>query len=118
MGVLVRDALKALDHDELVKLRNDLNQGGIHLKNLVDHHIKMIEKEHEAFCTTCMSPIDLDDTNTFTLVFGPEDFRKKATFCAIDCLEYFLAGLKESRKGETKDAGETEHDIRVFKTEE
>jgi hypothetical protein len=32
------------------------------------------------------------------LIFGPKDFRKKASFCALDCLEYFIEKIKKEKK--------------------
>ena len=91
----MRDVVSTLDYNELVKMRDDMENGGIHLKNLVEREIKNQEQKHEQYCSVCANSIDPEDTNNFTLVFGPESFRKKATFCAIDCLQYFLGNLKK-----------------------
>lgn len=99
MGTRVRDVIHSLDYDELMKIKNDIDKGSVHFKKLVNEQIKAIELEHNTVCSTCMSEISPDSTSTFTLVFGPYDFKKKATFCAIDCLEYFINQMKEQKKG-------------------
>jgi hypothetical protein len=95
VGVLIKDIVTHIDHEDLMKLRQDLDKGGIHLKNLIEKQIKENEKKHEAYCSTCNINIDPQQVNNFTLLFGPEDFRKKASFCGLDCLEYFLGKLKK-----------------------
>jgi hypothetical protein len=94
MGVLIKDIVSHIDHEDLIKLKNDLDKGGIHLKNLIDKQIKDNEKKHEKYCSTCSSQIDPIKVNNFTLIFGPEDFKKKASFCGVDCLEFFIGKLK------------------------
>jgi hypothetical protein len=47
----------------------------------------------------CNSKIE-PHTNSFILVFGSDDCRKKAHFCAVDCMEYFIAHLKFMKKQE------------------
>ncbi|MFQ5474698.1 MAG: hypothetical protein ACE5DM_02575 [Candidatus Nanoarchaeia archaeon] len=93
----LRDVIDSLDHDELLRIKKDLESGGLHLKKFVHTKIIEHEKQHEQYCTTCSSKIDPNSTSTFTLIFGPIDFRKKATFCAMDCMSYFLKTLQNSK---------------------
>ena len=93
----LRDVMDTLDFDELIKMKNDIDTGSIHLKNLIDNQIEKKEKVHEQHCCVCSNSIHPEDTNNFTLVFGPKSFRKKATFCAIDCLQYFLENIKKEK---------------------
>jgi hypothetical protein len=95
MGPKVRDFVEILDYDELRRLKQDLDSGAVALSNFVSQKIEQKRNEHGRFCTTCFSEIDPLRTTTFTLLFGPADFRKKASFCAVDCLEYFLQQLKQ-----------------------
>ena len=97
MGKKVRDVIEFLDYEELLKLKNDLNSGGFHLLNLVNSKLKEVELSHKSFCSYCGSSIDLNKTQNYTLVFGPYDFRKKATFCGLDCMESFVDNLKLMR---------------------
>jgi hypothetical protein len=100
---MIKDLIPNLEHEDLVKLKKDLDAGGIHIKKMIDTQIKENEKKHESYCTTCFAKIDPEKRNNYTLVFGPDDFRKKASFCAVDCLEYFIQRLKElERKNNEK----------------
>lgn len=101
MKARLRDIVQNLEHEDLVKMMKDIDvTGGIHLKNLLKAQIKENEKQHEQFCSTCAGKLDPNSTNNFTLIFGPDDFKKKASFCALDCMEYFLENLKKIKKGE------------------
>ncbi|NQV09390.1 hypothetical protein HQ529_06070 [Candidatus Woesearchaeota archaeon] len=94
MNVRFRDAVDALEYDELVKVKKDLRHGAIHIRRLVEDKIKEKEIEHKKFCSICGEVIHPNSTRNYTLLFGPEGFKKKATFCALDCMEYFLKQLK------------------------
>ena len=94
----LRDVIDYLEYDELVKIKKDLTLGGLHLLQLVDAQIKEETKKHDVFCCVCNNKLDLYSVHNYTLVFGPDDLRKKASFCAIDCLEYFLKNLKDLRQ--------------------
>lgn len=50
-----------------------------------------------SFCAVCGSKLD-ESQYVYTLVFGPDDFQKKASFCGLDCMEYFLNYLKKLNK--------------------
>jgi hypothetical protein len=95
---MLREVIGSLEYEELVKMKKDLEAGGFHLKKFIEHEIKEHEKKHEQLCATCSAKIDPSSINTFTLIFGPEDFKKKATFCGHDCLEYFQNELKQMKK--------------------
>lgn len=86
----VKDVVSGLDYYELLKLKQDLQSGGLHFKKLVEDSIKSKELKAEAICPVCTTDICADGKSTFTLTFGPEDFKKKASFCGVDCLEYFV----------------------------
>lgn len=98
----LRDIIDSLDYYELLRIKKDLNDGGFHLKNFLDAHITEREKDHFAVCAVCANEIDSESTQIFTLLFGPVGFKKKATFCGKDCLEYFLGNLENMRKGIVK----------------
>jgi hypothetical protein len=86
--------INELDNEELALLKKDLDEGNI--SRLIAQKIK---ESHESswnrVCPVCQSPIKEE---SMTLMFGPKDLRKKASFCAPDCLEYFLHMLKEQVK--------------------
>ncbi len=94
MKFKVRDILESIDEDDLYKMQADLSKGGFFLKKLVDDRLKKLENTKKGYCTTCGQPLE-NKHKTYTLLFGPEDFKKKASFCELDCLEYFLAGLRK-----------------------
>ncbi len=89
-----RDVVGEIMYEDLVKIRKDLETGGHHIKKLVDSQIQEIEKKEVKKCATCgaeLNPYYVDD---YTLTFGRRDFRKRAYFCGLDCLNYFLEKLK------------------------
>ena len=91
----LREVMDLLDYDELLKIKEDLNKGGDGVRILVENKIKEETKKHQRYCAVCANQLEPESMTTFTLLFGPEDFKKKATFCAMDCLEYFMVGLKK-----------------------
>ena len=99
--------LSSLEHYELIKLKHEMENGNLDVEKEVQENIKEIEKKHSKFCTTCSNTLNLYNTNNYTIIFGPEDFRKKASFCGLDCLEYFLIKLKQMKK-ENKNAKKIE----------
>ncbi len=98
MEYRLKDVIGSLEYNELMKMREDINKGGFHLKKFLDVTIKQKEHDHATHCTTCSNKLKPTDANNFTLVFGPADFKKKASFCGIDCMEYFLSELKQVKK--------------------
>lgn len=98
MGAKLKDFVDALDFDELRRLKEDLDRGGIAISTLVNAKIEEKHLEHGKFCATCFAELDMLKSRSFTLVFGSPDFRKRASFCAVDCMEYFLASIKNVRQ--------------------
>jgi len=97
MKYRLRDMINSLEYDEILKVKRDLDAGAHHLKNFLKTKIREHQKEHSSICATCNSEIIGESTQNFTLIFGPDSFRKKASFCAIDCMEYFIGKLKNAR---------------------
>ena len=91
------DVMDILDYNELMRFKSDLDSGAVTLKKLLEEKIKKKLKEHEKICATCSNNLNFYKTNNYTLVFGPDDFKKKASFCGLDCLEYFMIKLKEMK---------------------
>jgi len=98
MKYKLREIIGSLEYDELLKMKKDIDAGAFHLKQFVDVKVREQQKLHSQVCSNCSAPLDPASTNNFTLLFGPEDFKKKASFCGMDCLEYFLKDLKEIKK--------------------
>lgn len=96
------DLLESLSYDELMELKKDIDSSAPTTKRIVEDKIKKKMKEYEKACSTCSSTLRFYSSNNYSLIFGPDDFKKKASFCGIDCLEYFLSKLKniKSKKDE------------------
>jgi len=92
--------LGSLEHYELVRLKNEIEKGNLDIEKEIRGYIKDHEKKHAKYCTTCSNTLDPYNTNNYTIIFGPDDFRKKASFCGLDCLEYFLIKLKQIKKAD------------------
>ncbi|MBS3131407.1 hypothetical protein J4212_03160 [Candidatus Woesearchaeota archaeon] len=92
--------LDSMEHYELVKLKQGIENSTIDIGKEIKNKIKELEKKHGSYCATCSSDIEPYSTYNYTLIFGPEDFRKKASFCGPDCIQYFLSKLKETEKGD------------------
>ena len=91
------EVVDILDYNELMRFKNDIDNGAITLKKLLEEKIKKRLKEHEKVCVTCSSDLNFYSSNNYTLIFGPNDFKKKASFCGLDCMEYFINKLKNIR---------------------
>ena len=91
--------LSSLEHYELIKLKKEIEKGNLDVEKEIQEYIKDHEKKHKKCCTTCSNTLDYYNINNYTIIFGPEDFRKKASFCGLDCLEYFIIKLKQIKKG-------------------
>ena len=88
------EIMDILDYNELMRFKSDLDSGALTIKKLLEERIKKRLKEHEKICATCSSSLNFYRTSNYTLIFGPDDFKKKASFCGLDCLEYFIIKLK------------------------
>jgi len=91
--------LNSLEHYELAYLKQKIEKGNIDLVKDIQEKLKEHERSHANDCATCSNSLDPYNTHSYTLMFGPEDFKKKASFCGIDCLEYFITNLKELKEG-------------------
>ena len=86
--------IENLGEEELKLIKKDLKSGNI--ERLINK--KLQEKKEEDFnkvCPVCNTPIA---DESLTLIFGPKGLRKKASFCALDCLEYFLNMVKQTKE--------------------
>jgi hypothetical protein len=101
MEMRFKDLINNLDHDELLALRKDLQKGSIGIKKVIEEKIRDNERGRERYCAVCDKKLDIYTAN-YTLLFGPDDFKKRASFCAIDCLEYFTNYLKDLKNPEKK----------------
>ena len=89
--------ISSMDYKELKAIQRDLAEGN--MGRLIKLRIEQIEKtqvHEEKMCPTCGNQVD-ETMSPFTLVFGPPDFKKKASFCGLDCLSFFIEKLKEQK---------------------
>ena len=87
-------------YEELKKIKKDLEEGGVELQKIVDQKMKQYETTHEQTCSVCYNNLEPFSVHNYTLVFGPDDFKKKASFCGMDCLQYFLESFKNMKEGD------------------
>ena len=84
----------SLEYEELINLHRDLFNGGAQMKQLISNRIKEVNASESRICGTCGSGINLRVSKEYTLIFGPYDLKKRVSFCALDCLDYFFTRLK------------------------
>ncbi len=106
--------ISELGYDELKLIQKDLNEGNI--EKLVLSRLKSFDDDGATVCPVCNAQIIDPDNGGLTLFFGPKDFRRKATFDATDCLEYFITHLKnlsekKIKKGEIDGTARDNTDI-------
>ncbi len=97
---LLRKFLGSLEHHELVQLKHQYDIGKLNFEKELADKIKEHEKQHAKFCASCSNELDQYNTNNYTILFGPDDFKKKASFCGLDCLQYFLLHIKQMKEGD------------------
>lgn len=101
MEYTIENLIDGLTYAQLLKMQFDLTHGAMGLRRLIDERIKMLENQNRKVCVTCGTEIFTDSTSTFTVLFGPADFRKKATCCGMDCFERFTIKLKQFEGSKT-----------------
>ena len=89
------DIVSSLEYEELVELQRDLFNGARGTRQVVSNKLKEITATESRTCGTCGESINLRDASEFTLILGTSSMKKRASFCALDCLEYFAANLKQ-----------------------
>ena len=85
--------IEGMNLEELKKIKKDLDAGNI--DKLLKKQIKEARKEQIAYCPVCSAKVK--EGEGLHLQFGAPDFRKKATFDGVDCLQYFLERLKKKK---------------------
>lgn len=92
-----KDFINHLDLYELQRLKNTILNNSVKITELIDKEIKKYEFEKSSYCAVCGTRIEKEDYN-YTLIFGPEDFKKKASFCEKDCMEYFMNNISKNQR--------------------
>ena len=93
-----RDVVDDIQYEDLVKIRKDLDNGGRHLRTFIDSKINEIERDEVKVCAVCGTPINPHFIDDYSLVFGRYDFKKRAFFCGLDCLNFFVGKLNDKEK--------------------
>ncbi|MEK6886493.1 MAG: hypothetical protein AABW88_01555 [Nanoarchaeota archaeon] len=88
-----KEFLENLDYNQVLDLKKQFKEKDSMIKEVLTNHIDVIERINSRVCATCGNQLN-SETKNLSLHFGPEDFKKKASFCAFDCLEFFLQQLK------------------------
>lgn len=88
-----KEFLENLSYGEVVDFQKQVKDSKSLMRKMVDDQIDVIERTNARVCATCGHQLNLQ-TKNLTMHFGPETFKKKASFCAFDCLEFFLTQLK------------------------
>lgn len=86
--------IQEMPYEDLLNLKKDLQAGN--LDKLITRRIDDISPTVRGFCPVCSAEIKKNEN--LTLVFGPADFRQKASFDGPDCLIYFLDKLRKKQE--------------------
>ncbi len=84
----ITEIIDKLDFEEILRLRKEIIEGKA--KKIIDNKLETFKNSNKV-CPVCNSVVGDEG---LTLLFGPPNFRKKATFDGTDCLEYFLYKIK------------------------
>ena len=85
--------IENMSEEDLKLLKKDLKERNI--ERLINKKLQnKREEDPNQVCPVCHTP---SGGENLTLIFGPEGLRKKASFCAFDCLEYFLSKVRKEK---------------------
>ena len=88
--------VESLSYSQLKWLDAELSLGAPFLKEKVTRTIAQLELQERGVCASCGTALDSTHEVT-TLVFGPSSFRKKGSFCGLDCHSAFVSKLQTMR---------------------
>lgn len=94
----IKNLLETMEYHDLINLNNNIKEGNFDFNILLKQSLKQKEKDHKKYCSVCGNDLEPTSVTNYTLLFGPEDFKKKASFCALDCMEYFMIKLKDIKE--------------------
>lgn len=87
--------IQELPYTDLLKLQKDLHAGN--LDKLLTKRLDDLRPTKARYCPVCNG--DVNANENLTLIFGPANFRQKASFDGPDCLNYFVKQLsKDAQK--------------------
>ena len=86
--------INSLNYKDLKAIEKDLYEGNI--AQLIKQNKKKVESlRPDTTCPTCGSVLK---NPPYVLEFGRHDFRKRASFCGLDCLNFFISKLNKEKK--------------------
>jgi len=88
--------LDDMDQNELDIFEKDLKEG--YVQKYVDRK-KEFFRLKDKICPVCGNMVEDD---CFVLIFGEPSVRKKAHFCGMDCLEYFIKNFIQEKNDKLK----------------
>jgi len=88
-------AIQNMNFDELKELQRDIENGNEILKKVMWHRMEELSNS-EKFCATCFRELK---NPKYTLIIG-EKFKKRISFCELDCFNYFLRNLQSLKENE------------------
>ena len=85
--------LDEMSLEDIELFERDLKEGFV--QKYVDRKKEFLKLKDKA-CAVCGNKVEDD---CYVLIFGEPSIRKKAHFCGIDCLEYFInKSIKQKNK--------------------
>ena len=90
----IKSVIDSMSMDEIKQLEHDIVHGNPLLKKMIS---EKYTREGSKFCVVCFKELGPYD-DTLALQFGPPGLKKQASFCAQDCLKYFLENLEQMKK--------------------
>jgi hypothetical protein len=84
-----------MGEEELYRLQYDISNGSTALKGLIEEKIKKVEHLPKKHCAVCGDEL-VDKEGTFSIIFKHDKLKKKASFCAVDCMEFFITKIKKA----------------------
>lgn len=117
MNILIKEFIDSIDEEELYKLQYDLSKGSIALKKTVEEKIKEVENRKRKYCAVCGEEL-AEKEGVYTLIFPHENLTKKASFCATDCMEFFLAKVKMANNYNNKEKNQRKESKEKYQRKE
>ena len=90
----VTKIVESADLRELQEIERELKEGTI--TALLEKRLSQAQLDKT--CPVCNRPVARE--KALVLEFGPVDFRQRAIFDGIDCLEYFITHMKKMKQNE------------------
>lgn len=87
----IKTIIEDMNPEELQELKEQINKG--HFQKSIDKRLEIFKNPNQV-CPVCNSAVGAEG---LTLIFGSIDLKQKATFDAVDCLEYFIYKINKKQ---------------------